>query len=163
MSQAEQETRAPHSDVARLNHADFGQPTVSWVVRKSISMLPEGKRVVLFAAARFQISLRLWDLLGIALIGLVAAVSVSGMVPESLPDWAKSLLSFFVLDSLTVSQLSVAIALTPSFQANSVNALELRGLSTIALNSSFSTKQRVPSILRLKSLLTKLWQSLKAK
>ncbi len=112
MSQAEQETRAPVSDVGSLNHADFGQPSLSWAVRKSISMLPEGKRVVLFAAAGFQISLGLLDLLGIALIGLVAAVAVSGIVPESLPEWAKSLQSFFGLDSLTVSQLSVAIALT---------------------------------------------------
>jgi hypothetical protein len=104
-------TREPEHPSGSLNHADFGRPSVIWAVRKSISMMPEGKRWVLFLAAGFQVSLGLLDLLGIALIGLVAAVAVSGIAPNSLPGWAQSVLETTGLDALTISQLSVFIAL----------------------------------------------------
>ena len=104
--------REPDHPSGSLNHADFGRPSVLWAVRKTISMLPDGKRWILFFAAGFQVSLGLLDLLGIALIGLVAAVAVSGIAPyTSLPGWAQSILEVTGLDGLTVSQLSVFIAL----------------------------------------------------
>ena len=103
--------REPEHPSGSLNHADFGRPSVIWAVRKTISMLPDGKRWVLFLAAGFQISLGLLDLLGIALIGLVAAVAVSGIAPNSLPGWAQTVLEATGLDALTVSQLSVFLAL----------------------------------------------------
>ena len=103
--------REPEHPSGSLNHADFGRPSVIWAVRKAISMLPDGKRWVLFLAAGFQVSLGLLDLLGIALIGLVAAVAVSGIAPNSLPGWAQTVLETTGLDALTVSQLSVFLAL----------------------------------------------------
>ncbi len=111
MTDPDLHTREPEHPSGSLNHADFGRPSVIWAVRKSISMMPEGKRWVLFLAAGFQVSLGLLDLLGIALIGLVAAVAVSGIAPNSLPGWAQSVLETTGLDALTISQLSVFIAL----------------------------------------------------
>lgn len=112
MAESDLESREPETLSGSLNHADFERPSVIWAVRKSISMLSEGKRVVLYGAAAFQVSLGLLDLLGIALIGLVAAVAVSGISPSTIPSWAQSFLDATGLDALTISQLSVAIALT---------------------------------------------------
>jgi ATP-binding cassette subfamily C protein len=94
-----------------LNYADFGKPSLLWAVRKGTELLPEGKRHLLYFGAIVQLSLGLLDLLGIALVGLVAAVAVSGIAPGSLPDWAQSLLNFLGLENLSISQLSVTIAL----------------------------------------------------
>ena len=94
-----------------LNHTDFGKPSIIWAVRKGASLLPDGKRHLLYIGAGIQLSLGLLDLLGIALVGLVAAVAVSGIAPGSLPSWAQTFLAFLGLENLTVSQLSVLIAL----------------------------------------------------
>lgn len=115
MTERDLVTREPENPSGSLNHADFARPGVIWAVRKSISMLPDGKRWALFLAAGFQISLGILDLLGIALIGLVAAVAVSGIAPNSLPGWAGSILESTGLDAFTVSQLSVFIALAAVF------------------------------------------------
>lgn len=115
MSQEESETPDPGNDMGSLNHADFGRPSIVWAVRKSMSMLAENKRVLLYVASGFQISLGILDLLGVALIGLVAAVAVSGIAPATLPGWAQSFLDTTGLDALTISQLSVVIALTAVF------------------------------------------------
>ena len=115
MSHAEQATPEPESQIGSLNHVDFGTPSIAWAVRKSISMLSEGKRIQLYVAAGFQISLGLLDLLGIALIGLVAAVAVSGIAPDTLPNWVQSFLEATGLSALTISQLSVLLALTAVF------------------------------------------------
>jgi hypothetical protein len=82
------------NETGSLNYADFGKPNLIWAVRKGISLLPEGKRHLLYLGAGVQLSLGLLDLLGIALVGLVAAVAVSGIAPGSLPDWAQSFLGF---------------------------------------------------------------------
>lgn len=73
-------------------------------------MLPRQKRTLLYIATAIQVSLGIFDLIGIALIGLVAAVAVSGIGLTTIPDWAQNLLDNFGLGSLTVSQLSVVIA-----------------------------------------------------
>lgn len=105
-------TPEPDSEIGSLNHLDFGRPKISWAVRKAVSMLPRGKRRLFLLATGVQVSLGLLDLLGIALIGIVAAVAVSGISPDSLPMWVQSLLDGLGLGGLTVSQLSVAVALT---------------------------------------------------
>lgn len=115
MSTDDQVSPEPEGQIGSLNHADFGTPSIGWAVRKSVSMLAEGKRILLYVAAGFQISLGLLDLLGIALIGLVAAVAVSGIAPATLPDWVESLLDATGLENLTISQLSVFLALTAVF------------------------------------------------
>lgn len=75
-----------------------------------IKLLPEDKRKLLFLASGAQLSLALLDLLGIALIGLVAAVAVTGIDLSSIPSWAQTILNGLGLGDLTISQLTVLIA-----------------------------------------------------
>jgi ABC-type multidrug transport system fused ATPase/permease subunit len=57
-------------------------------------------------------SLSLLDLLGVALIGVVAAIAASGVGAQyALPNWVAQILELLNLGSLTVSQLTVAFAL----------------------------------------------------
>ncbi|MHB1211294.1 MAG: ABC transporter ATP-binding protein [Candidatus Nanopelagicales bacterium] len=111
----------PEPDVPHrsLNVVDFANPGVVASVRKAIDLLPAHKRRLLFLAAGIQISLGILDLIGIALIGLVAAVAVSGVgavlgagpATDNLPSWVQTVLSWVGLEDLTVSQLSVLLAL----------------------------------------------------
>lgn len=95
---------------------DFRSEGVRTAVRKSVALLPPRQRRRLVLASGIQVALNLLDLIGIALIGLVAAVAASGVGAKSpLPDWATSVLDFFGLGDLTVSQLSVIIALAAVF------------------------------------------------
>ena len=66
---------------------------------------------MLFLGAAVQVSLGLLDLIGIALIGLVAAIVVSGLGISSLPSQLQSFFDALGLGGLTVSQLSVVVAL----------------------------------------------------
>lgn len=104
----------PEPDVPHrgLNVVDFESPGVRTSIRKAINLLPPDKRRLLFLAAGIQISLGLLDLIGIALIGLVAAVAVSGIGASGIPDQAQGLLDFLGRGDLTVSQLSVILALS---------------------------------------------------
>ncbi len=90
---------------------DFEDRSVAASVRKAIDLLSPGKRRLLFIAAGIQISLGLLDLLGIALVGLVAAVAVSGVGQAGLSPQIQGFLDSVGLGSLTISQLSVIIAL----------------------------------------------------
>lgn len=94
-----------------LNVVDFGTPGIRWATRKAVSLLPAHARRLLYLAAAVQISLGLLDLIGIALVGLVAAIAVSGIGPNSVPDWAQSLLDRLGLGALTISQITVVVAL----------------------------------------------------
>ena len=95
---------------------DFTSEGVRTAVRQSVALLPTRQRRRLVLAAGIQMSLNLLDLLGIALIGLVAAVAASGVgAKSSLPNWASTALQFLGLENLTVSQVSVIIALAAVF------------------------------------------------
>ena len=95
---------------------DFTSEGVRTAVRKSVALLPPRQRRRLLIAAGIQMSLNLLDLLGIALIGLVAAVAASGVGAKTgLPEWASSALTVLGLENLTVSQVSVIIALAAVF------------------------------------------------
>ena len=84
--------------------------SVATAIRAAVHLLPAGKRRLLFLAAAIQVSLGLLDLLGIALVGLVAAVAVTGITAGSLPGPALRVLSLFGADDFTISQLSILIA-----------------------------------------------------
>lgn len=103
-----QEPDVPHRG---LNVVDFDSPGVVPAVRKAVDLLPPGKRRLLFLAAGVQISLGILDLIGIALIGLVAAIAVSGIGSAGIPSWAQGFLDQVGLGGLTISQLSVVLAL----------------------------------------------------
>ena len=106
-------TPEPDNAHRGLNVVDFPPPkSIWWSVRKGISLLPPEKRRLLFLATGVQVSLGILDLVGIALIGLVAAIAVSGLGVSSIPPWAQSLLDGIGLGGLTVSQLSVVVALS---------------------------------------------------
>ncbi len=106
-----QESNSPQPGInGSLNPVDMAKPNIFWAIRKSISMLPDHQRKLLYFAAGIQLSLGIFDLIGIALIGLVAAVAVSGIGVTSIPGWAQNILDNLGLGSLTVSQLSVIIA-----------------------------------------------------
>lgn len=91
---------------------DFHKRGIFASVKKAIGMLDPGKRRLLMLAATLQVSLGLLDLLGIALIGLVAAVAVSGIGVTQIPAPVQNILDRLDLGNLTISQLSIILALT---------------------------------------------------
>jgi ABC-type multidrug transport system fused ATPase/permease subunit len=90
--------------------ADFEKPPVLWSIKEALSLLPEGKKRLVYLAAGLQISLGFLDLIGIVLIGLVAAVAVSGIGVTGIPEWGETILGNLGLAGLTVSQQSVILA-----------------------------------------------------
>lgn len=102
------EPPAPHGG---LNVVDFPQQSVVSSVRKAIRLLPPSKRRIFVLAGLAQISMGILDLIGIVLIGLVAAVAVSGIGASQIPPIAQQLLDRLGIGNLTVSQLSVLLAL----------------------------------------------------
>jgi ABC-type multidrug transport system fused ATPase/permease subunit len=106
---------APDNPHSGLNVVDFTSPGIFWSIKKAIRLLRPGKRRLLFFAAAIQISLGLLDLIGILLVGLLAAVAVSGIGVNQLPNWITTMFDSIGLGSLTVSQLSVFIALVAVF------------------------------------------------
>lgn len=103
--------QGPDNPHGGLNVVDFPKPGLIPSIRKAVHLLPPSKRRLLYVAAGFQVSLGILDLLGIALIGLVASVAVSGIGVTGIPDWAQNILQVLGLDRFTVSQQSVIIAL----------------------------------------------------
>ena len=90
MSDADgRETAEPDVPHRGLNVVDFQSPGVVPAVRKAVALLPPAKRRLLFLASAIQLSLGILDLIGIALIGLVAAVAVSGIGTASIPSGAR--------------------------------------------------------------------------
>lgn len=74
-------------------------------VRSALTLLPTRERWLLGGAALIQMSLGILDLLGIALVGMVAAVAVSGVQKSALPGWLTNALDGLGLGTLTNSQL----------------------------------------------------------
>jgi hypothetical protein len=102
----------PHNG---LNVVDFAPPSLIWSIKKAICLLTPIKRRLLLFAVGIQISLGVLDLIGILLVGLLAAVAVSGIGVSQLPQWLTTLIDNLGLGGLTVSQLSVGIALSAVF------------------------------------------------
>ena len=92
--------------------ADFHKRGILASVRKGVALLDSGKRRLLIFATILQLSLGLLDLLGIALIGLVAAIAVSSIGSTNIPAPAQNIIDALGLGDFTVSQLSVTVALT---------------------------------------------------
>jgi ABC-type multidrug transport system fused ATPase/permease subunit len=107
-----QVVQAPTNAHDGLSLEDFTSPGILWSIRKATRLLSPGKRRLLFFAAGIQISLGVLDLIGILLVGLLAAVAVSGIGVNQLPVLLTNLFDNLGLGGLTISQLSVVIALT---------------------------------------------------
>lgn len=103
----------PEAPIGRrgLGVADFAPSSVQSAVRRAIKLLPPGRRKLLFLAAGVQLSLGLLDLVGIALVGLLGAVAVSGVGSSGMSAQVQDLLDRVGLDGFTISQLSVIVAL----------------------------------------------------
>ena len=71
---------APIVDRGGKGVVDFAPEGARSAVRRSLGLLPGGQRRLLALAAGVQISLGLLDLLGIALIGMLAAIAVRNIV-----------------------------------------------------------------------------------
>lgn len=95
-----------------LNVVDFPAISIRTAIGKSIAMLNPGKKRLLYLAAGLQLSLGFLDLIGIALIGILAAVAVSGIGINDLPQWVSGFLEIVGLSSATVIQLSVILAVS---------------------------------------------------
>ena len=81
-------------------------------ISSSLKLLPKRQRRRLGLATLLQMSLSLLDLLGVALIGVVAAIAASGVGARyDVPDPVESFLNLVGLGGLTVSQLTVVFAL----------------------------------------------------
>lgn len=94
------------------NVVDFERDTIVNSLRKAVRLLPPGKRRLLFAAAGIQVSLGLLDLLGIALVGILAAVAVSGTGISMVPAPVQTVLDTLGLGDLTITQLSAVVAVS---------------------------------------------------
>ena len=91
---------------------DFGSVGIATSVKQAISLLPPKRRRLLLLVGGIQISLGVLDLMGIALVGLVAAIAVSGIDGSPLPQPITNIAEILGLGGLSVSQLSVVVALT---------------------------------------------------
>ena len=107
----------PEAPIGRrgLGVADFAPSSVQSAVRRAIKLLPPGRRKLLFLAAGVQLSLGLLDLVGIALVGLLGAVAVSGVGSSGMSAQVQDLLDRIGLAGFTISQLSVTVALAAVF------------------------------------------------
>lgn len=111
MSDPNLQTQEPDTPHRGLNAEDFQRTSLWWSIKKAISLIPPPKRRLLYLAVTIQVSLAFLDLIGIALIGLVASVAVSGIGITSIPPAAQNIIDALGLGGLTVSQLSVVLAL----------------------------------------------------
>ena len=105
----------PIPDRGGKNVVDFEPEGIWSSLKKSVRLLPPSKRRLLFLAAAVQVSLGLLDLLGIALVGVLAAVAVSGTGISSIPSSVQTVLDKLGLGNLTITQLSAVIAVAAVF------------------------------------------------
>ncbi len=110
MSEDALRTDEPDNPHGGLQIQDFHRESLRSSIRKSIGLLSPAKRKWLYLGAVVQLSLSVLDLIGIALIGLVASIAVSGIGVTSIPKPAQELIDALGLSRLTVTQLSALFA-----------------------------------------------------
>ena len=95
------------SDVGDVSQAPLrlGSRIPVLAIRRSLVLLPTRERRKLLLVSIAQMSLGILDLLGIALVGLVATAAVSGVQESPWPAWMESSLDPLGLGDLTNSQL----------------------------------------------------------
>jgi len=90
---------------------DLPNPGVAASIRRAIALLPAGQSRLLVVAAAIQVSLGLLDLLGIALVGLLAAIAVTSVGVSGLPTQVDSLLNLVGMGGLTLTQKTIIVAI----------------------------------------------------
>jgi ATP-binding cassette subfamily C protein len=106
------ETVDPIVDRGGKNVVDFESEGIRTALRRAIRLLTRRNRRLLYLAGGIQISLGLLDLVGIALVGVLAAVAVSGTGISTVPAPVSALLNWLGLGGLTTIQLSGLVAVT---------------------------------------------------
>lgn len=91
---------------------DFQSTGILRSVKRSLNLLPAGRRRLFLLAAGIQVSLGFLDLLGIVLVGLLAAAAVSGTGLGQVPPQAQGILDSIGLGDLTATQLAVVFAIS---------------------------------------------------
>ena len=89
---------------------DFAPESAWKAVQRSIALLPRQRRRLFVLAAVIQVSLGILDLIGIALIGLLAATAVSGTGVGMMPQLVSRVTDLLGLSDLTVTQLTIILA-----------------------------------------------------
>jgi len=102
--------KPPNEDRGGKSVQDFGSDGLLAAVRRSLGLLASKQRKRLYVIAAIQVSLALLDLVGITLLGMLAAVAVSGVGATGIPPIVQQAVNFLGLEDLTVSQLSVLLA-----------------------------------------------------
>ena len=92
-------------DDARQAPLRWGSHIPIEAIRRSLVLLPVRERRRLLLVSIVQMSLGILDLLGIALVGLVATAAVSGVQQTAWPAWMQTFLDALGLGNLTNSQL----------------------------------------------------------
>lgn len=122
-------------------------------IRSALRLLQRRERWLLGLAAGVQMSLSLLDLLGIALVGMVAAVAVSGVQSTALPGWLTPILDVLGLEGLTRSQLVGFLGLAAALALVSKTAIS--AFLTRKLITFLAGQQAVVSSRLARSLLSR--------
>ena len=112
LSAEAQTSKVGFADRGGKSVQDFSYVGIRPAVKSSLNLLPRPQRIRLAGATGFQMSLSFLDLLGVALIGTVAAIAASGVGAQyAVPAPIERILRALGLEGLTVSQLTVVFAL----------------------------------------------------
>jgi len=84
------------------------------IVKKSLMLLNRRDRIILLASTGIQIFLSFLDLLGIALIGALGALSVNGVQSRAPGNRVSQVLEFLGIDSLTFQSQAAILAILAS-------------------------------------------------
>ena len=125
-------------------------------VRSALRLLQRRERWLLSLAAGVQMSLSLLDLLGIALVGMVAAVAVSGVQDTALPGWLTPILETIGLEGLTRSQLVGYLGLAAALalvSKTAISAFLTRKLITFLAGQQAVVSSRLARALLSRPLL----------
>ncbi len=125
-------------------------------VRAALSLLTKRDRRLFALASMVSMSLGALDLIGVALIGMVGAVAVSGIDPNSLPEIVTNVLDFFGLENLTASQLVgvfAAAAVILLLFKTLVSALLTRRMFKFLANRQADVAARLAQTILSKQLL----------
>jgi len=107
---ASSSTDAEWDDRGGKGVQDFHSEGILPAVRRSLKLLAPGRRRLFIVASAIQVSLGILDLLGIVLVGLLASVAISATGVSGVPAGLDRALQFLGLPDLTLTQVSVIIA-----------------------------------------------------
>jgi ATP-binding cassette, subfamily B, bacterial PglK len=130
--------------------------TVVESVRASLSLLTRSDRRLFMIAGIVSMSLGILDLIGVALIGLVGALAVSGIDPNSLPPQLQSIIDRLGMQDLTASQqvgIVATVAVLLLLFKTVVSALLTRRMFRFLANRQADVSARLARVVLSRQLL----------